>query len=190
MLNFNRRHSSELDSPANQEPETEKTSSRFDASGLRDELLQETSENHRSVYRGASQYIVSKVPKHVSLRTIGIGVLIVIALLILSRFDALPFGGLGAGTYQAVFLSNGQVYFGMLSHRKSQYPTLTNIYYLQTGQQLQPSATSPNVSLVKLGDELHGPADTMRINRDHIVFIEDLKPDSQVVALIEEAQGQ
>ena len=41
-----------------------------------------------------------------------------------------------------------------------------------------------SVSLVKLGDELHGPADKMEINRDQILFIEDLKPNSQVVMAI------
>jgi hypothetical protein len=50
-------------------------------------------------------------------------------------------------------------------------------------QQLQPGTETPtaNINLVKLGAELHGPTDEMRINRDHILFIEDLKDDSQVV---------
>ena len=94
----------------------------------------------------------------------------------------LPWGG--AATYQAVFLTNNQVYFGKLAKQNSQYPVLTDIYYLRVTQPLQPSQPNPNISLIKLGDELHGPADKMEINRDQILFVEDLKPDSQVVTAI------
>ena len=95
---------------------------------------------------------------------------------------SLPWGS--AATYQAVFLTNNQVYFGKLAKQNSQYPVLTDIYYLRVTQPLQPSQPNPNISLIKLGDELHGPADKMEINRDQILFVEDLKPDSQVVTAI------
>jgi len=95
--------------------------------------------------------------------------------------------------YQAVFLSNGQVYFGKLSDAKDTYVTLRDIYYLQVvqqqqqlqGQQAAPGQ-QPQVSLVKLGNELHGPADVMKINRSQILFYEDLKTDSQVVKAIKD----
>jgi hypothetical protein len=87
-----------------------------------------------------------------------------------------------------VFLSNNQVYFGKLANRSGQYATLTDIYYLQITQPLQPEPRGaqpvPNINLVKLGGELHGPTDKMDINRDHILFVEDLKADSQVVNAI------
>ena len=86
--------------------------------------------------------------------------------------------------YQAVFLTNDQVYFGKVGKSLGDQVLLTDIYYLQVSQPLQPSSPEPNVNLVKLGNELHGPADIMRINRDHILFIEDLKPDSKVVEAI------
>jgi hypothetical protein len=41
-------------------------------------------------------------------------------------------------------------------------------------------------SLVKLGEELHGPEDEMVINNEHIIFTERLKADSQVVSAIAE----
>lgn len=114
-------------------------------------------------------------------------VLIVLAVVILWQTGLLPFGT--TGVYQAVFLSNNQVYFGMLNNRSAQYATLTDIYYLQITQPLQPkergAQQAPNINLVKLGGELHGPTDKMEINRDHILFIEDLKPDSQVILAID-----
>ncbi len=99
-----------------------------------------------------------------------------------------------ASGYQAVFLSNGQVYFGKMSRSESQLPMLKDIYYLQvtqpplqgSQQQGQQSQAQPQLSLVKLGNELHGPVDEMVLNRDHILFWEDMKEDSKVVQAIKE----
>ena len=102
-----------------------------------------------------------------------------------------------ADKYQAVFLTNGQVYFGKLSNPTRDYLTLRDIYYLQVTQpplqgsvgQTQQQATQgqqPQVSLVKLGNELHGPEDEMYISRSQLLFYEDLKEDGQVVKAIRE----
>ncbi len=40
------------------------------------------------------------------------------------------------------------------------------------------------LSLVKLGNELHGPTDAMVVNRSHVLFVEDLKEESNVVQAI------
>lgn len=93
--------------------------------------------------------------------------------------------------YQSVFLTNGQVYFGKIANADSSYVTLKDIYYLQVSQQTQAQAqaqTQPQVSLVKLGNELHGPVDEMKINRDQILFYEDMKEDAKVVQAILEYQ--
>lgn len=86
--------------------------------------------------------------------------------------------------YQAVFLDNNQVYFGRLSGQNAQFPTLKDIYYLQVQNSDGGPLGPEDVSLVKLGGELHGPIDQMKINRDHILLIEDLKSDSNVVDAI------
>jgi hypothetical protein len=100
----------------------------------------------------------------------------------------------GSNGYQAVFLVNNQVYFGKLANQNGQFPVLTDIYYLQVNQPIQPvqtvkgqaaPATSPEINLVKLGGELHGPTDAMRINRDQVLLIEDLRTDSNLVKAIE-----
>ncbi len=93
------------------------------------------------------------------------------------------------GKWQAVFLSNGQVYFGQIASEKDDVIILKDIYYLQVTRKLQPAETEAGqdqneLSLVKLGNELHGPEDEMRINNDHVLFIEDLKPDGKVVRAI------
>ncbi len=99
--------------------------------------------------------------------------------------------------YQAVFLTNGQVYFGKLSGMTASYATLKDIYYLQVttppagdGSQLnqQQAQQQQQLSLVKLGEELHGPVDEMKINRDQVLFYEDIKEDGRVMTAIREYQ--
>ena len=94
--------------------------------------------------------------------------------------------------YQAVFLTNGQVYFGKISQTRDTYVVLKDIYYLQVNKQLQPAdtqtASQSQLSLIKLGNELHGPDDLMHINRDQILFFEDLKSDGRVAQAITEYQ--
>ncbi|MDQ5972144.1 MAG: hypothetical protein QG553_303 [Patescibacteria group bacterium] len=95
--------------------------------------------------------------------------------------------------YQAVFLTGGQVYFGKISALNNQYLTLNNIYYLRVNQTVQPNAATTNpddVSLVKLGCELHGPQDQMLINSDQVIFWENLKTDGQVAKAVAEYQKQ
>lgn len=98
--------------------------------------------------------------------------------------------------YTAVFLSNGQVYFGQLDDVNDSWMKLSKIYYLQVEQQkdLQPtsedttktdSTSQPKLSLVKLGNELHGPTDEMTINTKHVIFYESLKDDGKVVQSIQ-----
>jgi len=99
--------------------------------------------------------------------------------------------------HQAVFLSNGQVYFGKVKNIGKQYAELSNIYYLILKQPLQQQTTTdtttekqtPEYTLIKLGQELHGPIDKMIINRDHILFIENLKDDGKVAKAISDYQN-
>lgn len=90
-----------------------------------------------------------------------------------------------SGTY-AVFLSGGQVYFGTIAKEDGKRLLLQGIYYIQLkGGQTSVLADQSDVSLLKLGNELHGPEDWMEINRDAIIFIERLKPDGKVAKAIE-----
>lgn len=92
--------------------------------------------------------------------------------------------------FQAVFLNGGQVYFGKISGLSPKSITLDNIYYLRVNQQVQPDqqnkpAGANDISLVKLGCELHGPEDSMVINREQVIFYENLKTDGQVAKAVE-----
>lgn len=85
---------------------------------------------------------------------------------------------------QAVFLNTGQVYFGNIKALNSEHFVLANIYYLQTANTEQNAQANANVSLVKLGCELHEPFDQMVINRDQVTFWENLQDDGQVAKAV------
>jgi hypothetical protein len=92
---------------------------------------------------------------------------------------------------QAVFLNGGQVYFGNINDLNGKFLSMSNIYYLRVNQQVQPNqstnaAASNDISLVKLGCELHGPTDNMVINREQVIFWENLKDDGQVAKAVAE----
>jgi len=103
-----------------------------------------------------------------------------------------------SGKYQAVFLSNGQVYFGHLENAQSTNPTLKDVYYLQSNQQnpqntqnTQQNAQPNNqLSLVKLGSELHGPESEMVLKSDQIIFWENLKDSGKVVQAIKQNEAK
>jgi hypothetical protein len=129
---------------------------------------------------------------------IAVAALAVLLLLVVGWYAKKMFfsteGAIDRSKYQAVFLTNGQVYFGKLANIDSDYAKLNQIYYLQVQQQVQPEENSdqqqPQVSLTKLGNELHGPEDSMQIARDQILFWENLKDDGKVVQAIKEHQKQ
>lgn len=89
--------------------------------------------------------------------------------------------------YQAVFLDNGQVYFGRINSMNTNYIDLISIYYLNVDDSIQPTdgtETQQNIALKKLGCELHGPSDRMVINREHIIFWENLRGEGKVTEAI------
>ncbi|RJQ29415.1 hypothetical protein C4571_01640 [Candidatus Parcubacteria bacterium] len=117
-----------------------------------------------------------------------IGVIVVWKILgvfgVLPAWDFPPTGG--KDSWQAVFLTNNQVYFGHLRKYNREYVVLKDIFYLRVADPLQQGATlpGPTLNLVKLGGELHGPEDVMYIPKDKVLFWETLKKDSQVVQAI------
>lgn len=86
--------------------------------------------------------------------------------------------------YHAVFLDNGQVFFGRLSDADSQFLQLTDVFYIRT-EANKDSKDVKNV-LVKRGSEWHGP-DRMYLNSNHVTLIEPVSASSKVAELIKES---
>jgi len=101
----------------------------------------------------------------------------------------------GPPSYQAVFLDNGQVYFGKVQNKDAAYVRLTDVYYLQGNEALSlrkkdEISDLTNVTLIKLGEELHEPKDNVEISRNHVVYIEELTEDSRIVKAIAEYKSR
>ena len=87
--------------------------------------------------------------------------------------------GLGHSRYQAVFLTNGQTYFGRYYDRIGAYAKIEDVYYLQQVKGSDPDA-APDTRIVRRGRELHEPASRMLIPKSAILFIEDLTDASPI----------
>ncbi len=144
-----------------------------------------------STHRGA-RYNGQKWVQLSSVTLLFSATVLVVALVLSIFFGNVPAEGkyVNKKTLQAVFLNNGQVYFGNIRSLNDKYVRVGNIYYLRVNQQVQPNQSTSNaaqdISLVKLGCELHGPDDQMLINRDQVTFWENLKTDGQVAKAVAE----
>ena len=179
------------------------------------EYLNKVSNPSQTINRGSTEGMVQpsttgtnkgkknkKLRPNFSLGRLGFVLFIFVLAAIIAGIIFLVIRSSGASTaskintkeYQAVFLnsSDGQVYFGKLSSLNAQYYMLTDIYYVRV-QQVQPGAAktdnSSNISLVKLGNEIHGPEDTMYINKNNVMFWENLKSSGQVAKAIAQYQA-
>jgi hypothetical protein len=88
--------------------------------------------------------------------------------------------------YQAVFLDNGQVFYGKLEDSGSGFLLLGDVFFIQ--RSAAPEKKEVKNLLVKRGGEWHGP-DFMRINVRHVVLIEPVALNSRVAQLIKEAKA-
>jgi hypothetical protein len=79
--------------------------------------------------------------------------------------------------YQAVFLTNGATYFGKLQPQGDDWFLLSDVFYLSVSDQ-------SGTQLIKRGSEAQGPKEPMIIPRVQVLFIENLRDDSDIVALI------
>jgi hypothetical protein len=115
--------------------------------------------------------------------------LVMIALTI----SVLVLQGCGKGSpsfkteYQAVFMDNGQVFFGKIENAGGAYPLLKDVHYI--ARQPGPDGKEVKSILVKRGNEWHSP-DFMYINATHVVVIEPVAENSRVAQLIKEAKNQ
>ena len=82
----------------------------------------------------------------------------------------------------AVFLTNGQAYFGYLDNTNDDFVTLRDVYYLPPSERLQDGSSreGKKLSLRRLGSEIHGSDGTMVINKDTIAFYEKMREDYKI----------
>jgi len=89
--------------------------------------------------------------------------------------------------YQAVLLDNNQVYYGRLAGLNTDYPELTDVFYVQSA--IDPQTKQAANILLKRGKEWHAP-DKMLLSAHHIIMVEPVTPGSAVAKLIQQADSK
>src|SRR5438309_1625207 len=110
---------------------------------------------------------------------------------VLFRWSDFTLPSVGGAKYQAVFLANGQTYFGRYLDRLGAYVKVENAYYIQQTRTEDESAP-PESKLIRRGSELHKPypfvliqpADGLHIRRDKVLAVERVDLASSVAQAI------
>ncbi|MBI2415128.1 MAG: hypothetical protein HYV33_00505 [Candidatus Kerfeldbacteria bacterium] len=152
--------------------------------------------------RQTSSARITKIPakKTDTLLIITYGCVVLAAVLAVIKLGLLTFYPrtiIDQSTYQAVALDNGQTFFGKLTKLNVDTYVLVDVYYLQTSNstptndpsdQTADATTEPktDIKLVPLTSDLHQPYNHMIINVEHVVFWQNLRPESPVITAIEQ----
>jgi hypothetical protein len=113
------------------------------------------------------------------LRNAAIALVVFVAAILFTQWWDFTIPAVGRAQYQAVFLSNGQTYFGRYYDRIGAYAKIEDVYYLQ--QVAGADANAPaDTRIVRRGRELHEPASRMLVPKSAILFVEDLTDASPI----------
>lgn len=120
------------------------------------------------------------------IRIIGVVMAVAMVIAVAVYYFVLRPGAMIDSGYQAVFLGNGQVYFGKLQVLNGSYLKITNVYYIQSnsGMTAADATDANNIELVRLTKAVHGPKDEIVINRDQVLYFENLDDEGQAAKLI------
>lgn len=131
--------------------------------------------------------------KRIAVWTSSLLALILIVFAVRAVYHHIVYAGIDMSRYQAVYLTNDNVYFGKTHIQVNGDIFLTDVFRVQTASKTGSSdnssstnadSTSGEIRLIKPGKELHAPDDTMLIRRGSVLFIENLKTDGNVTQAI------
>jgi len=114
-------------------------------------------------------------------------VLMLLILFVFGQSWVLSWGTISAvykGKWQAVYLDNNQVLYGRIRGISRHTIKLTDVYYLQTVE----VGGKPTSNLVKRGQsEISGPENFLFVNREHVLYWEQVGEDSQVMGIVKQS---
>jgi hypothetical protein len=110
---------------------------------------------------------------------VGLFITLFVATILLVQWWDFTVPSVGRATYQAVFLANGQTYFGRYYERLGPYAKVENVFYIQQNRSTADDSP-PESRLVRRGSELHEPTSAMLIAKSAILFVEDLHEGSPI----------
>jgi hypothetical protein len=110
---------------------------------------------------------------------VGIALAVLILAFVVVRVWDFTIPRVGAQRYQAVFLENGQTWFGHYRDRIGPYAAMDAVYYVQTKASQDPDVPATS-QLIKRGNELHAPDPHVLVAKTAILFVEDLRDGSPI----------
>lgn len=113
------------------------------------------------------------------MRNAAVAIAVFLVVVLFTQWWDFTLPSLGRSQYQAVFLTNGQTYFGRYYDRIGAYAKIEDVYYLQQTQSTVPN-TAPDTRIVRRGRELHGPASRMLVPKSAVLFVEELTDSSPI----------
>jgi hypothetical protein len=117
-------------------------------------------------------------------RNVAIALVVFFAALFLTQWWDFTVPTLGRAQYQAVFMVNGQTYFGRYYDRIGAYAKIEDVYYLQEVPASDANAAA-ETRIVRRGRELHEPSSRMLVPKSAILFVEDLTDASQIAQFMQ-----
>ena len=119
------------------------------------------------------------------LRNAAVASIVFLGLLFFTQWWDFTLPSFGRADYQAIFLANGQTWFGHYRDRIGPYAAMGSVYYVQT-KTSQDTDVPPTSQLIKRGNELHAPDPQVLIPKTAILFIEDLRDDSPIATYMDQ----
>lgn len=117
-----------------------------------------------------------------------VGAVVVVCILIFATALYISSGrgaAIDHSKYQAVYLANGQAYFGKLQNTDGEYLTINGPY---TAQKNDSKESEQITTLLRVRDQVYGPEDTMAIKANQVVFWQNLRDDSKISQAIKSRQ--
>ena len=130
---------------------------------------------------------VEKIPAAAASPVIVAAIIVALSILLTSWIGARTHVVQFDKPYQAVLLSNSQVYYGRLDGYGTDHPVLREVYYIQSN--VNPQTHEQTNILTRRGKEWHGP-DRMYLNPSQILLVEPVGADSKVADLIKDLKAQ
>jgi hypothetical protein len=118
------------------------------------------------------------------LRNLAIALTLFVGALFFTQWWDFTVPTIGHAQYQAVFLTNGQRYFGRYYDRLGAYAKIEDVYYLEQSQGTDPNA-APDTRLVRRALLLYEPGSRMLVPKSAILFVEDLADSSPIAQFMQ-----
>lgn len=135
-----------------------------------------------------SEKVQTKLPKRLPKLVVAPVVVVVLLGFLAAWLWLIPHGQrIDGSTYQVIYLTTGQAYFGKLQNTGGEYLVMKGPYVAQDVQQPnsgKKADTASQTTLVKVKDQVYGPDDSMAIRSQNVLFWQNLRSDSKVTQAI------